>query len=123
MLDEGLKIYCLWFSIRISRQKSFTKNFVESYVALAREFIFALKQLSADAEQWILQSISQTILESDQGEFFLKLVSDLPEKSSLIASEFVAKIMKTHCVWGKALALVKCANCGVLEKSEKQFQK
>merc|ERR1712096_396833 len=69
------------------------------------------------------QSISQIILESDQGEFFLKLVSDLPEKSSLIASESVAEFMKIHNILGKTLALMKCANCGVLEKSEKQFQK
>merc|ERR1712098_720771 len=123
-----VKIYCLWFSIRISRQKSFTENFMENYVALAREFIFTLEQRSADEEQKmcfreILQSISQIILESNQGEFFLKLLSDLPEKSYLIASEFKAQKMKTHCILGKTRALVKCANCGVLEKSEKQFQK
>merc|ERR1712098_807020 len=122
------RICCLWFSIRISRQKSFTEKFVENYVALAREYIFTLKQLSADAElksfmQWILQSISQIILESRQSEFFLKLISDLSEKSSLIASESVAEFMRTNSLWGKARALVKCANCGVLEKSEKQFQK
>merc|ERR1712098_470382 len=70
-----------------------------------------------------LQSISQIILESDQGEFFLKLVSDLPEKSTLIASESEAEMIKTDCILEKALALVKCANCGVFEESEKQFQK
>merc|ERR1712098_430275 len=68
-------------------------------------------------------SISEIILESEQGEFFLKLVSDLPEKSLLIASESVAELMKTHNIFGKARALVKCANCGTLEISEKQFQK
>merc|ERR1712098_938573 len=113
--------------MKISRKNSFTENFVENYVALARDAIFKLEQ-RADANteilmQGMLQSISQIILESDQGEFFLKLVSDLPGKPFLIASESEAQKMKTHCVWGKALALVKCANCGVLEKSEKQFQK
>merc|ERR1712098_879073 len=122
-----VKIDCIWFSIRISRQKSFTENFVKNYVALAREFIFALEQC-ADAElknimRENVQSISQIILESDQGEFFLKLVSDLPEKSSLIASESDAEKMKTDFIWGKALALVKCANCGIPERSEKQFKK
>merc|ERR1712098_941627 len=85
-----------------------------------------LEQFCADTKIWMegtLQSISQIILESDQGEFFLKFVSDLPEKLSLIASESVAEKMKTDHIWGKIMALVKCANCGVLEKSEKQFQK
>merc|ERR1712098_629117 len=100
----------------------------ENYVALAREFIFQLDQLSADVVQKItfhatLQSISQIILESEQSEFFLKLVSDLPEKLSLIASESENECMKTNRFVGKARALVKCANCGVLEKSERQFQK
>merc|ERR1712098_781385 len=113
--------------MKISRKNSFTENFVENYVALAREAIFKLEQrANANTEilmQGMLQSISQIILESDHGEFFLKLVSDLPEKSTLIASESVAEKMKTHSLWGKALALVKCANCKVFEKSEKQFQK
>merc|ERR1712098_668674 len=122
-----VKIYCLWFSIRISLQKSITESFVENYVALAREFIFKLVQLAdAKAKMYFrntLQSISQIILESDQGELFLKLVSDLPEKPFLIPSESEAEKMKTHKFWGKVRALMKCANCGALEKSEKQFQK
>merc|ERR1712098_81257 len=123
-----MKIYCLWFSIRISPQKSFTEKFVENYVALGIEFIFGLEQLSVDAEakivmQGIIQGISQIILKSDQDEFFLKLVSDLPEKSFLIDSESDAEFMKTNRFVGNFRALVKCANCGVLEKSEKQFQK
>merc|ERR1712098_753701 len=121
-----VKIECLWFSIRISRQKSFTENFAENYVALARESIFAFEQCAAKKKNFMrenVQGISQIILESYQGEFFLKLVSDLPEKSSLIASESVAEKMKTDFIWGKALALVKCAHCGTSEKSEKQFQK
>merc|ERR1712098_720183 len=113
--------------MKISRKNSFTENFVENYVALARESIFKLEQ-RADANteilmQGMLQNSSQIILESDQGEFFLKLVSDLPQKSFLIASEHEAQKMKTHKFWGKALAFVKCANCGTSEKSEKQFQK
>merc|ERR1712034_174287 len=71
----------------------------------------------------ILTSISQIILESEQGEFFLKFVSDLPEKSFLIPLESDAEKMKSHSIWGNVQALMKCANCGVLEKSEKQFQK
>merc|ERR1712098_868088 len=69
-----VKIECLWFSIRISRQKSFTENFVKNYVALAREFIFALEQCCVDAKKKNImrenvQSISQIILKSEQGEF------------------------------------------------------
>merc|ERR1712098_630822 len=116
------KIDCIWFSIRISGQKSFTEKFVENYIALARELIFTLFELGDTREKTsfgrLLQSISQIILESEQGEFFLKLVSDLPEKLFLIASESDAEKMKTHVFFGKALALVKCADCGVLEKSE-----
>merc|ERR1712098_760492 len=119
-LNDSVKVQCLLFSIRISLQKSFTKKFVENYVALARECVST--KCTIDFMEWF-RSISRIILESDQGEFFLKLVSDLPEKSFLIASESVAEKMKTHCVLGRALALVKCAKCGVFEKSEKQFQK
>merc|ERR1712098_339276 len=36
-LHNCVKVQSLWFSLRISRQKSFTKTFVEKYVALARE--------------------------------------------------------------------------------------
>merc|ERR1712098_64726 len=43
-LGPASKIYSLWFSIRISRQKSFTEKFVENYVALAREFVSSLVQ-------------------------------------------------------------------------------
>merc|ERR1712098_875479 len=105
----------------------FTETFVEGYVALARESILKLDQSVGDGAKnffrVILQSISQIILESDQGEFFLKLVSDLPEKSILIATESQVEKMKSHSMFGKTRALVKCAKCGVLEKSEKQFQK
>jgi len=127
-LNECVKVQCLLFSIRISRQKSFTEKFVENYVALAREYVSYLEQalekneLSGTAvgvETLKVQSISQIILESEQCEFFLKLVSDLPKKSILIGHEK----MKSDSVFGNFRALVKCANCGVLEKSEKQFQK
>merc|ERR1712098_927740 len=117
----SVKIDCLWFSIRTSRQKSFTEKFVENYVALAREFVSA--KSTAACAQWIFQGISQIILESEQSKFFLKFVSDLPEKYFLIATESEAEKLKSHRFFGKARALVKCANCGILEKSEKQFQK
>merc|ERR1712098_1014900 len=47
LANSEAKIDCIWFSIRISRQKSFTEKFVENYVALARECIFTLKQVCA----------------------------------------------------------------------------
>merc|ERR1712098_572768 len=83
-------------------------------------------QLSANAvgeEILTVQSISQIILESEQSEFFLKLVSDLPEKSALIPTESHAEKIKFDILVGNFRVLMKCANCGVLEKSEKQFQK
>jgi len=139
-LPACVKVLSLWFSLRISKRKSFTENFVEKYVALAREHISAqnekwssrgtlqsISQIILESEKWssrgTLQSISQIILESEQGEFLLKLVSDLSEKSSLIPSESQAEKMKCHRLFGNARAFVKCANCGVMEKSEKQFQK
>merc|ERR1712098_229007 len=113
----------------------FTEDFVEKYVALARECICEKKQIcnvTGDAihvqtiervARTKIKTISGIILESEQGELFLKLVSDLPEKSDLIPSESYAKILQSDSVWGKARALVRCTNCGVLEKSEKEFQK
>merc|ERR1712098_496274 len=83
-------------------------------------------ELSADAagvKILTVKSISQIILENEQSEFFLKLVSDLPEKCFLIATESYAEKMKSDRLVGNFRALVKCANCGVLEKSEKEFQK
>merc|ERR1712034_118680 len=65
--------------------------------------------------QGVLTGISKIILESEQGGFLLALASDLPQKSFLIPSE--SEELKSH-----RIAFVKCASCGVLEKSEK-FQK
>jgi hypothetical protein len=122
----------IWFSLRVSRQESFTEYFAESYVALARQRVSNLAQnLSRrpdpqgfmEAQCMMLQSISQIILESDQGEFFRKLVSAMPEKSLIIVPESCVEIMKSHSAFGKALTLVKCAKCKTLEKSEKQFKK
>merc|ERR1712098_459837 len=131
-LFDGVKVQSLWFSIRISRQKSFTETFVENYVALARGSVSSSEQaheknqLSVNAmraEILTVQSISQIILESEQSEFFLKFVSDLPEKPALIPTESQVENMKSHRFVGNFRALVKCASCGVLEKLEKEFQK
>jgi len=107
--------------LQISREHSFTEKFVENYVTIAKRFATA-----DDEKYWeraLLYSISQIILKSDQREFFLKLVSHSPEKSLLIPSEPEAEVFKSHHCFGKVRALMKCANCGVLEKSENQFQK
>jgi len=119
-LNQCVKVFALWFSLRISRQHSFTEKFVENYIAIARVCKFI--EQNVDIAQRILLSISQIILESEQREFFLKLLSEQPEKFVLIP-ESVVNEMKSDSVYGKARALVKCANCGVLEKSEKQFKK
>merc|ERR1712098_6349 len=107
-LTPTVKIDFLWFSIRISRQKSFTETFVENYVALARECVSSLKQ----AHEKNQLSVNA-----------LKLFSDLSEKSALIPTESQVENMKSHRFVGNFRALVKCASCGVLEKSEKEFQK
>jgi hypothetical protein len=133
-LSYDVKVLALWFSLRTSQHNSFSEKFVKNYVALAQKNIFIAYQMylqrtsanSADNFCWLrgtLRSISQIILESEQREFLLKLVSDLPEKEVLIASESQANAMKTHGVWGKTRAFVKCSYCGVLEETKKQFQK
>jgi len=130
-LPAFLKISAIWFSLRISRQESFTKYFVENYVALARERVNKLKQNLARPDPQgfmrsqckMLQIISQIILESDQGEFFRKLVSAIPERPYMVVPESCIEKMKSDSAFGKARALVKCANCKTLEKSEKQFKK
>jgi len=133
-----LRVFTLWFSLRISRQKSFPENFAEQYVDLARKYIFNIKQIweqnpdpiskerSVCQHQFILailKSTSQIILESGQRELLLKLVADLPEKSLILPSESFAECLKSSSVFGKVRALVKCANCKNLEKLEKEFQK
>merc|ERR1712034_211364 len=121
-LEAYVKLQSLWFSLRISRQNSFTEKFVENYVALARELISEF--FPAKVERGLLQDISQKILESEQSEFFLNLISELPEKSVLIASESEAEEMtEYHGLFNQIRALVKCANCGISEQSEKEFQK
>jgi hypothetical protein len=118
-LTDDVKVFALWFSVRISRQKLFTEKFVEHFVATAKRFISVI----GIRAQETIQSISQIILESEQREFFLKIVSDLPEKLIFILSESDAEMLKSQSVYGNIRARVKCANCKVLEKSEKQFQK
>jgi uncharacterized C2H2 Zn-finger protein len=122
-LPNYLKVYSLWLSLRISRQKSFTEKFVENYVAIAREFISTRRREEKSWALELFQSISQTLLESEQGEFFLKLISDLPGKSLLIPSDSGVETWKYDIILGSIRALVTCANCKVLEKSEKQFLK
>jgi len=132
-LEGDVKMHALWFSLRISRQKSLTQKFVEKYLVLAREHISAVKRecaLDSDpisaqntelACRGMLQSISHIILESEQGDFFKKFLPGLQEKSHLIST---ISDNLSHCIFGKKFrALVKCANCKVLEKSEKEFQK
>jgi len=130
-LADDVKVSALWFSLRTSQQNFFSEKFVQNYVALAQKniFIMYLRRNSAtivDHFCWLrgtLQSISQIILESEKREYLLKLVSDLPEKEILIPSESQTNAMKSHKVWGKARAFVKCSCCGVLEETKKQFQK
>jgi hypothetical protein len=74
-------------------------------------------------EQSKIQSISQNIMESEHGYFFLKLLSELPneEKSKIIAEDPRNLNYLTHKEnnWLQ----MKCTNCEKKEKSEKEFQK
>merc|ERR1712098_253148 len=95
---NAVKVYLLWFFLRISRQNSFTEKFVEKYITVAREFISIREDKEQIVGQKLVMSISQIILESEQREFFLNLVSDLPDKSTLIASESEVENMKSDHV-------------------------
>jgi len=68
----------------------------------------------------MIQSISQKILDSDQANFFLKVISELPEeqKSKMIAKD----PQKIEWLTPHRL-LVRCANCDKKEKSVKEFKK
>merc|ERR1712098_390509 len=127
------KFQALWFSIRISRQKEFTEKFVEKYVALATELIFDMNErrmqspiaakIFKQGGQNFLKNISRVLLESEMREYLLKIVSDLPIRQKIIPTESEAAEMKTCRVFGKARELMSCANCFVVEETEKQFQK
>merc|ERR1712034_221544 len=121
-LRDGVKLQSLWFSLRASRINSFTENFVENFVAIARRFISEHDDHGV-VRRDIHRVISQIILKSNQREFFLKLTSDLPDKSLVIPSKSEVEKIKFHKHHGNKRALVKCASCGVSEKSEKHFQK
>jgi hypothetical protein len=82
-LRDVEKVMSLWFSLRISLQKSFKKHFVENYATLVRRYISG--ENGKFWAQMIVNSISQIILESNQGELLLKLASELPEKGSIIS--------------------------------------
>jgi hypothetical protein len=121
-----LSLNTLMFSVSISKIKSFTQDFVQKYADRIRE-IFPqvskneLKLRGLHSSFKMIQSISQNILESEQGNFFLKLVNELPEEEKLkIIAEDPQEIefLKEY-----HRALVRCANCEKKEKLEKEFQK
>merc|ERR1712098_280455 len=130
--DYQGKMNTLWFSLRISRRKLFTKAFVTKYVVLARDHIVNEFNMFKNEENpnpmrrinpQMVQTVSQIILESEQGEFLLELVSNIPEKSLIIQEEYQAEQMRSHWLFGKKRALMRCANCKISEKTEKEFQK
>ena len=43
-LNQCVKLLAVWFSLRVSRQSSFTEKFVENYVALATRVSFCRKK-------------------------------------------------------------------------------
>jgi hypothetical protein len=113
--NPTLSIYALRFSITISNTKSFTQDFVEKYVNRIKEI---LPKMSDVEDVEVVKFISQKILESEQGNFFLKLVSELPAEQK---SKIIAKEQREYLAISRAL--VRCANCKKKEKSQKEFQK
>merc|ERR1712034_149858 len=120
-LRDGVKLQSLWFSLRASRINSFTENFVENFVAIARRFISEHDDHGV-VRRDIHRVISQIILKSNQREFFLKLTSDLPDKSLVIPSKSEVEKIKFHKHHGNKRALVKCASCGVSENQRNTFK-
>merc|ERR1712098_546410 len=66
-------------------------------------------------------SISQKILESEQGNFFNKLVAQLPKEERL---KIIAESPEVFPFISKTVrALMSCANCEKKERSKKEFKK
>merc|ERR1712098_706591 len=73
-----------------------------------------------------IQLISQRVLESEQRDFFLNLVFQLPENIKTIAERPTHMSPWQWKIWpvgGRVTALVCCANCKKEETSEKEFPK
>jgi hypothetical protein len=116
-MNQNFCLSALSFSIKMSHTKKFTQDFVEKYVNRITEILPAC---SNESSIKTLQLISQTILESEQGNFFLKLVSELPagQKSKIIADD-----PQTNAFLIPHRVLVRCAKCDMKEKSLKEFKK
>merc|ERR1712098_742403 len=109
----------LTFSVKILNRKTFSEDFVEKYVNRARQLLRSTRLEEEDVE--LIQSISQKLLESPQGNFFFKLISELPEEEMF---KLVAKHPREIKHWIESVrALLRCANCEKLEKSLKEFKK
>jgi hypothetical protein len=114
-------VQALIFPMKMSNQKSFSQDFVEMFVNRIRE-IFPL----VTNEKTDIQLISIRIMESEQRNFFLKLVSQLPENMRVISekpTDLTPWGWKIMPVGGRVLALVSCAKCDTKETSEKEFAK
>merc|ERR1712034_116539 len=72
----------LLLSFKICDQEKFTKDFVEKYVCRIKKILS-----EPPFPQETIHGLSQIILESDQRSFFLKLVSDFPEKAKIIPED------------------------------------
>jgi len=125
-LSETLCINALWFSRMMTNVRSFSQDFVRRYVCRIKEMLPSIG-ISESFPLDHMQSISQKILESEQGNFFLKLISELSEKDkSKIANS--SKFRDPKCKFGPLgyapfLLAVRCANCRKTEKKSKEFRK
>merc|ERR1712098_726594 len=95
-------------------------EFVEKYVVRIREILPFVK---FECQKNYVHAVSQRILDSDQGNFFLKLISDLPEKANILARNAQAVRYKMFTTDEGARALMRCATCKKMEHFEKQFKK
>lgn len=117
-IDGFFSLNALLFHCKIRHRRNFGPEFVEKYVCRIKEIIS--KNFNKPPVE-LIHPISQYILESEQGTFFLKLISDFPERAKIIGD-----VGSNHMFFERSSSvrgLVKCASCQEIEKMEKKYKK
>jgi hypothetical protein len=132
-------VMAFMFPMKLLNPNSFSADFVEMFAKRLEEMVPLLsltkckncdeetcsKVVNNDWAEARFQVISQRILETNQRNFFLKLISELPESMQMIIEkpDLSSEQWKTLPIRARVTALVNCANCDAKESSEKQFLK
>jgi len=113
---DEISLGALLLTFKVCGQDIFTNDFVEKYVRRIRE-ILSQPQFPL----MMIHGLSQIILQSEQGTFLLKLVSDLPEKAKIIPDDLICPTFFSSPA--SFQGLVKCQKCQKSEKLETKFKK